>query len=95
MPKENTKILFVQTFRKSLIKNASQSSFIRNDRDILRMHFDVKVVQYQGKKKMFKFLIETIKGVLWSDVTFSCFADVHAFVAVLFLSKIFKLRCKK
>jgi hypothetical protein len=49
----------------------------------------VKVVQYQGKKKMFKFLIETIKGVLWSDVTFSCFADVHAFVAVL-LSKIFK-----
>jgi hypothetical protein len=31
MPKEKTKILFVQTFRKSLIKNAvraSQSSFI-------------------------------------------------------------------
>jgi len=38
---------------------------------------------------MLKFLIETIKGVLWSDVTFSWFADVHAFVAVL-LSKMFR-----
>jgi len=83
---KKTKILFVQTFRKSLIKNASQqtfrkiaSQFIQNDRDILRKHFDVRVAQYQGKKKMLKFLIGTLKGVLWADVTFSWFADSHAF----------------
>ncbi len=31
---------------------------------------------------MLKFVIETLKEVLWADVTFSWFADVHAFVAV-------------
>ena len=65
------------------------SSFIQNDLDILRRHFDVRVAHYQGKKRMLKFLIETLKGVLWSDLTFSWFADVHAFAAVLF-SKIFR-----
>jgi hypothetical protein len=91
-----TKILFVQTFRKSLIKNASQqtfrkiaSQFIQNDLDILRRHFEVRVAHYQGKKRLLKFLIETLKGVLWADLTFSWFADVHALVAVLF-SKIFR-----
>jgi len=66
----------------------SFSSFIQNDLDILRKHFDVRVVQYQGKEKLLKLLIETLKGVLWADVTFSWFADVHAFAAVLF-SRIF------
>ena len=63
---------------------ASRSSFIQNDLGILRRHFEVRVAHYQGKKKLFKFVIETLKGVLWSDVTFSWFADVHAFAAVLF-----------
>ena len=67
----------------------SFSSFIQNDLDILSRHFDVRVAHYQGKKRMLKFLIETLKGVLWADVTFSWFADVHAFVAGLF-SKIFR-----
>ena len=49
----------------------------------------MRVAHYQGKKRMLKFLIETLKGVLWSDLTFSWFADVHAFAAVLF-SKIFR-----
>ena len=66
----------------------SFSSFIQNDLDILRRHFDVKVVQYQGKNGIPKFLIEMLKGVLWADLTFSWFADVHAFAAVLF-SRIF------
>lgn len=48
----------------------------------------MRVAHYQGKKKMLKFVIETLKGVLWSDLTFSGFADSHAFAAVLF-SKIF------
>ena len=48
----------------------------------------MKVVQYQGKNGIPKFLIEMLKGVLWADLTFSWFADVHAFAAVLF-SRIF------
>ena len=34
-------------------------------------------------------MLSMIKGVLWTDVTFSWFAERHAYVAVL-LSKIFK-----
>jgi len=90
---KNTKILFVCPLNpfasKSVFGNASQqtlekfdqnaSQFIQNDLDILRRHFDVKVVQYQGKNGIPKFLIEMLKGVLWADLTFSWFADVHAF----------------
>jgi len=76
----NTKLLFVCP---------SFSSSIQSDLNILRKHFDVRVAHYQGKKRMLKFLVETLKGVLWADVTFSWFADVHAFVAVLF-SKMFR-----
>ncbi len=80
MNRKKTKILFVCP---------SFSSFIQNDLDILRRHFEVRVAHYQGKNRLLKFLIGTLKGVLWSDVTFSWFADVHAFAAVLF-SKIFR-----
>ncbi|HJH27253.1 MAG TPA: hypothetical protein C5S37_10935 [Methanophagales archaeon] len=51
----------------------------------------MKVAHYRGKKRMLKFLIETIKGVLWLDTIFLWFADVHAFVAVL-VSRIFRRR---
>lgn len=67
----------------------SFSSFIQNDLDMLRRHFDVWVAHYRGKRRLLRFLIGTLKGVLWADVTFSWFADVHAFAAVLF-SKIFR-----
>jgi glycosyltransferase involved in cell wall biosynthesis len=77
---KNTKLLFVCP---------SFSSFIQNDLDILRRHFEVRVAHYQGKKRLLKFVIETLKGVMWADLTFSWFADVHAFAAVLF-SKIFR-----
>lgn len=62
------------------------SSFIQKDLDLLRRHFDVKVGHYTSIVSIPKIL----KGVLWSDVTFSWFADTHAFWAVLF-SKM----CKK
>ena len=67
----------------------SFSSFIQNDLDILRKHFDVRVAHYQGKNGIPKSLIETLKDVLWSNLSFSWFADVHAFAAVL-VSKIFR-----
>ena len=60
------------------------SPFIQKDLDLLRRHFDVKVGHYTGLGSIPKIL----KAVLWSDITFSWFADIHAFWAVLF-SKIF------
>jgi len=61
---------------KILFVRPSKSSFIQRDLELLRKHFDVRVAHYQGKKRMLKFLIETLKGVLWADITFSWFADV-------------------
>ena len=75
----NQKILFVCP---------SKSSFIQRDFELLKRHFDVWVAQYQGKNGIPKFLIETLKGVLWADVTFSWFVNIHVFVTVL-LSRIF------
>jgi len=58
-----TKILFVCPLNpfasKSVFGNASRSSFIQNDQDILKKHFEVRVAHYQGKKKLLKFLIVT------------------------------------
>ena len=61
------------------------SSFIQRDLDLLKEHYDVKIGHHTGIVSIPKIL----KGVLWSDITFSWFADTHAFWAVLF-SKIFK-----
>lgn len=61
------------------------SSFIQKDLDLLKRHFDVKVVHYNSLLS----IPEIIKEVLDADLTFSWFADVHAFWAVL-LSKIFR-----
>jgi glycosyltransferase involved in cell wall biosynthesis len=76
------------TKKKVLFMAHDLTSFFGNDYDILRKYFDVKVLLY--KQEGFpKFLFRLFKGVLWADLTFSWFADVHAFVAVLF-SKIFR-----
>ena len=65
-------------------------TFIKTDLDILRRYYDVKVLEFiGGKKNRPRLLFEMIKGIQWSDITFSWFADIHAFWAVL-LSKIFK-----
>jgi glycosyltransferase involved in cell wall biosynthesis len=66
-----TRVLFVRT---------ANSSFIEKDLDLLRKHFNVKVVDYSGKKKA----MHVVKGVLWADITFSWFAGSHAALAVLF-----------
>lgn len=76
------KILFVRPFK---------SSFIQKDLDILQRHFKVKVIDFKhsSKKEIIKTMFLMIFGVLWADVTFSWFADNHAFLAVK-LSKIFR-----
>ena len=80
------KILFVCT---------SKLSFIRKDLELLRKHFDVKVMDYfilsiRGRPKdTLRTIFTLIKGILWADLTFSWFASTQAFWAVR-LSKIFK-----
>ncbi len=70
----------------------SKSSFIQNDLKLLKKHFDVRVVDFvlnrKDQKNTFKTVLGLITGVIWSDLTFSWFADVHAYWAVR-LSKIF------
>jgi glycosyltransferase involved in cell wall biosynthesis len=78
------KILFIRT---------SKSSFIQKDLELLRKHFEVRVVDFVLSKKNLKGTLMTpfkmINGVLWADVTFSWFADTHASWAVR-LSKLFR-----
>ena len=80
-----TKILFVRPFK---------SSFIQKDFELLRKHFDIRVVEgiilnKREPKSTLKSVFNMIKGVLWADLTFSWFVGIHAFWAVR-LSKIFK-----
>ena len=78
-----TRILFI---------HALKVPFILNDISLLSEFFDVKILDlspYSGstmKKLKYapRILVEMIKGILWSHVTFSWFADIHAFLAVLF-----------
>jgi len=55
-------------------------SFVKNDLEILKRHFDVKIVKWRGKRDILKIF----SGVLRSDVIFCWFASDHAFLSVLF-----------
>jgi len=79
-----TKILFIRL---------SKSSFIQKELELLRKHFDVRVVDSvlsrKNLKGTFGTLFKMVVGTLWADVTFSWFAGYDAFWVVR-LSKIFK-----
>jgi glycosyltransferase involved in cell wall biosynthesis len=62
------------------------------DFQLLKKHFDVKTFFWPEKKGFIKnprHITELFQKTMWSDLTFSWFADVHAFVAIL-LSKMFR-----
>ncbi|AKB76261.1 hypothetical protein MSLAZ_3000 [Methanosarcina lacustris Z-7289] len=84
MTPKKVKILF--------LKNIDRP-FIENDLKILTKYFEVKVVHSSFKKESIRSNIQCIynifKGVIWADVTYSWFADYHAFFANVFL-KIFR-----
>lgn len=63
------------------------SSFVRQDKEILSRHFDVKEINYRRLSDVFKI----IDAVLGSDISFSWFASGHSFLAVL-ISKILNKR---
>lgn len=68
----------------------SPSTFIQRDLNILRKHFEVRVLGRANIKSPI-FWLKAFIGILWADVTFSWFANPPALVTVL-LSKIFKKR---
>ncbi len=77
-----------------LFVRPSKSSFIQEDLKLLRKHFNVRVVDFvlsirKKPKETLKTMFNMLAGVLWADITFSWFADTHAFWAVR-LSKIFR-----
>ena len=81
-----TRILFVRA------KEAAESSFINRDIDLLKKHFDVRVIDYVLDRHRPKESASTIwrmcKGLLWADLSLSWFAVWHARTAVR-MSKIF------
>jgi len=82
--KGKLKILFVRL---------SPSTFVQRDLKILKKHFDVKEIDFiltrKEPKNTLKTILHMIKGIFWADLTFSWFADYHAYWAVK-LSKIFR-----
>lgn len=82
--KSKIKILFVRPHN---------SSFIQKDLELLNKHFDIKEIDFVFSGKTLKTKITNLfnmaLGVLWADITFSWFADYHAFWAVR-LSKVFR-----
>ncbi len=63
--------------------------FTSRDIQLLEKHFQVRSEYYKGLKHLPSILTKILKGVLWSDVTFSNFADNHALITVI-LSTLFK-----
>lgn len=82
-----TRVLFVRA------KEASESSFINRDIDLLKKHFDVRVIDFVLDRHRLKESARTMwlmcRGLIWADVSFSWFAVWHARTTVR-MSKIFQ-----
>lgn len=74
--KDNIKILFIYR---------SLQTFVKRDLEILQKYFDVKPIQWRGKRDISKIALDILK----SDLTFSWFAQDSAAVTVFF-SKLFR-----
>ena len=74
--KDQTRILFTY---------CTLSSFVKNDLEILKKYFNVKSIQWRGKKDIIKIAIDVFK----SDITYTWFAEDYTAVTVFF-SKLFK-----
>ena len=82
--------------KKLLFVSAYNSSFVKNNLEILRKHYIVKVPDLVGKKKnlynvLYLFFL-ILWGVLRSDIVFCWFAELPAYIAVFF-SKLTHKKC--
>lgn len=78
--------------KKVFFVHPKSSTFIQADLDLLSRHYDVRSLDVGKFKRSFKNKLivayRLFRGVLWSDVSFSWFADEHARGAVR-LSRMF------
>jgi len=69
-----------------LVVRPSKATFIEEDIELLRKHFDVRTVDVFEKgrslQKSAKVLLRLLRGVIWADVTYSWFAEIYALWAV-------------
>lgn len=77
---------------KVLFVHPSNATFIKNDLKILRDKYDVKVIYVNNIKftniaKIFNMCVEMIRSVLWADLIFIWFVDLHAILPIV-LSRI-------
>jgi len=78
--------------KKKILAVPEGDIFLKKDVEILKNQFDIRTAPTFNRKKPITTLpsiFKILRGTLWADVTFSWFADTHAFLAVLF-SKIFR-----
>lgn len=81
--KQKIKILFIRW---------NKAPFVQNDLFILKKHFDIQIIDfYASKTKIFENIgafLKLFRTIIWADLTFTWFVNIHAFAAV-FLSKLF------
>jgi glycosyltransferase involved in cell wall biosynthesis len=74
--------------KKLLFVSAYNSSFVKNDLEILKKHYIVIIPNLVGKKKSFYDLLYSFFSILWgvlrSDIVFCWFADFKAYLTVSF-----------
>ena len=80
---QKIKILFIRW---------NTAPFVQNDLCILKKHFDIQIIDfYASKTKIFENIgafLKLFRTIIWADLTFTWFVNIHAFAAV-FLSKLF------
>ncbi len=66
--------------KKILFLSAYNSTFVKNDFEILQKHFIVKNLDFSNKSKLVYFLL-ILKEILWADLVYCWFADFAAYLS--------------
>ncbi len=81
--------------KKILFLSAYNSSFVRNDRNILEKFANVNIIPIPNKRNIFKMILLVCKifiGVCKNDIIYCWFAELPAYIAVFF-SKLLHKKC--
>ncbi len=81
--------------KKILFLSAYNSSFVRNDRNILEKFTDVNAISIPKKRNIYRILLLAYKifvGIFRNDIIYCWFAELPAYIAVFF-SKLLHRKC--
>ena len=65
---------------KILLIQLEEDSFIQRDLDLLKKHYNVRKLEFNLYSMIT--ILKLLHGISWADMTFSWFADYHAYCAV-------------